>query len=1013
MAYDVGPVPVELDISEALNQIEELKSEIDSISETHGNSEDPRVLKIVEGLQKIRTELLETEQGFNSLKIGPDIEQSIEYWSRGIEVFTEKLKAAKEEAFSLQIQLSKESGMSMSNIRESYQKDPQSFTNQFVGASAQTAQAYADQMARVATYEQQIAAYEAELAQDRGEVAKAQNLANGLERSASSASVLTARLNQITNPIEKSNTSTKKVVSHTSTWKSLLSGVKTAAHGVKSVFSKITGAFANLKKNSASTFGQMESGFKRGLRTLIKYAFGVRSIFFLYRKLRSAAIEALGEMAQQIPEVNKQMSSIKQSLNQMKGALGTAIQPLLNLLVPALKIVADWVTKIADKVASFFAIITGQKVIYHATAGAVDYAASLDKTGKSAKKAKKEIQGYLSPIDELNKMQKQSEDNADDDSGSGAGGGGISYKAQPVDQKMLDFLKKLKEMWDKGDFYELGAEIGQALKNALDSIPWDYIQEIAAKLGKSIATLINGFVEVEGLGESIGNALAQLGNTILTFLNTFLTETNWDSVGKFFGDIINGITENFDWEALGQFFSNVVNAFSEFVLNFATEVDWQALGQSISDGFEAMWENWDAAQTGQALSEAVKGLFEMLIQFVTETDWAQVGQKIAEFLNSIDWVGVMTDFGTFLGEALKGLLDIIINVLENTDWEEIGKSVIAFIGSIDWTGLYEKISEGIGAALGALAKFIWGLIEDAWNEVVDWWYDVAFEDGEFTMEGLLLGIADVWSDIQQWIYDHIFKPFWDGLCSAFGISSPSKEMNTIGTYIMQGLLNGINSLVNKVIEIWTNIKTKTSEVFNSIKETIATIVTTIKNKVTSVIENIKGTWTSVFESIKSTTKSIFENIWSTIKGIINSILGGIEKMVNGVIRGFNKMVERINALDFDIPDWVPAIGGKSLSFHIPTMSEVSIPRLAQGAVIPPNKQFMAMLGDQKSGTNIETPLSTMVDAFNQAMAQNGSNQSITLNLMLPNKQMIAQYAIEGGQVLQMSRGRNPFLLERG
>ena len=88
--------------------------------------------------------------------------------------------------------------------------------------------------------------------------------------------------------------------------------------------------------------------------------------------------------------------------------------------------------------------------------------------------------------------------------------------------------------------------------------------------------------------------------------------------------------------------------------------------------------------------------------------------------------------------------------------------------------------------------------------------------------------------------------------------------------------------------------------------------------------------------------------------------------------------------------------------------------LAQGAVIPPNKQFMAMLGDQKQGTNVETPLSTMVEAFNQALAQNGGgNQSITLNLMLPDKRTIAQYAIEGGQVLQMSRGRNPFLLERG
>jgi hypothetical protein len=88
-----------------------------------------------------------------------------------------------------------------------------------------------------------------------------------------------------------------------------------------------------------------------------------------------------------------------------------------------------------------------------------------------------------------------------------------------------------------------------------------------------------------------------------------------------------------------------------------------------------------------------------------------------------------------------------------------------------------------------------------------------------------------------------------------------------------------------------------------------------------------------------------------------------ENMINWVVDG-------INSIGFDIPDW---LGGGHFGFDIPRVSfgRVSIPRLAQGAVIPPNREFLAVLGDQKQGTNIEAPLQTIVDAFNIALSQNG------------------------------------------
>ena len=172
------------------------------------------------------------------------------------------------------------------------------------------------------------------------------------------------------------------------------------------------------------------------------------------------------------------------------------------------------------------------------------------------------------------------------------------------------------------------------------------------------------------------------------------------------------------------------------------------------------------------------------------------------------------------------------------------------------------------------------------------------------------------------------------------------------------------------------------------------------------------------KSTEDTTKAMgtsWEGVANKIKGAINSILGFVERMVNGIIDAYNKMADKLGNLSIDIPDWVPEIGGNNFELSLPKIDHISIPRLAKGAVLPPNQEFMAVLGDQKRGTNIETPLSTMVDAFNQALAQNGGGggQPITLNLMLPDKRTVAQYVIEGGQILQMSRGRNPFYLERG
>ncbi|NBI69463.1 hypothetical protein D1646_22415 [Pseudoflavonifractor sp. 60] len=99
----------------------------------------------------------------------------------------------------------------------------------------------------------------------------------------------------------------------------------------------------------------------------------------------------------------------------------------------------------------------------------------------------------------------------------------------------------------------------------------------------------------------------------------------------------------------------------------------------------------------------------------------------------------------------------------------------------------------------------------------------------------------------------------------------------------------------------------------------------------------------------------FDVAGGAIKNTINGLVGNVESMINAVIRGVNWMIAQLNKISFEVPDWVPGIGGNSFGFSLQKLAEVKLPRLAQGAVIPPNREFMAVLGDQRSGNNLEAP----------------------------------------------------------
>jgi hypothetical protein len=183
------------------------------------------------------------------------------------------------------------------------------------------------------------------------------------------------------------------------------------------------------------------------------------------------------------------------------------------------------------------------------------------------------------------------------------------------------------------------------------------------------------------------------------------------------------------------------------------------------------------------------------------------------------------------------------------------------------------------------------------------------------------------------------------------------------------LIDNWEEIKEAAVEIWTAIADFFTGLWESITGALTKAWDAIADFFTGLWEDIKGIWTDaatwfetkVFQPIKNAFASIgkaiadiWQGIWNVIRGIINIIISGVEGFVNAIIFGINLLIEGINAL-LSLITALPQALGFDVDLSIPTIGKVNLPRLAKGAVIPPNREFLAVLGDQRSGRNIEAP----------------------------------------------------------
>lgn len=283
----------------------------------------------------------------------------------------------------------------------------------------------------------------------------------------------------------------------------------------------------------------------------------------------------------------------------------------------------------------------------------------------------------------------------------------------------------------------------------------------------------------------------------------------------------------------------------------------------------------------------------------------------------------------------------------------------------------EKLA-GIALTVGGLI-LLWDGLSDAWNNGVDWGNLIEILGGAAAAAlGLYLTFKEVGAGIGLIV------------AGAAMVVTAFRDIDQNGLNLKNTLLM-IAGIVSTGLGFWF----LTGKVFPLVVAGIAAIlfaITTLAGNGEQLIGNLKQAFSGLVTFLDGLINLDIDKMLSGLKGMVsgalNTVLTIVGSVINLIIRGLNWLIEKINSISFDMPDWVPGVGGKSWGPNIPLVKEWQIPQLAQGAVIPPNREFLAVLGDQRSGTNIETPLATMVQAFKQALAESGYSGSSEAVLVL-------------------------------
>lgn len=575
--------------------------------------------------------------------------------------------------------------------------------------------------------------------------------------------------------------------------KGLAMPFKPFAAGIKSAIS------------SLKSFVTQAGRAKLGASGLLKGLTSIKTMLFsrMKRMFISAIVNGIQEgikaLAQFSTAFNTSMSNIKNSAKELSANLSVSLGGLIQAIEPVLTRIISAISTAISYLNALFAMLGGKSTVTVAKKQMDSYADAAAGAGGAVKELKRQVYGF----DELN---KRSSDN-------GGGGGGSSaadmFEEVPIDSLLPDSIKdlfdRIKAAYMANDWTEIGRVVADGLNMGMSAVDdW-----------------ITGILQPKAI--------------------------LW---AQRIGQLINGLVERTDWGLMGKTLADGFNTVVYFLATAIETIDWRTMGAQLATGVYSLVTNIDLTRILQGVNAFALGFYNFFIGAIQAIQWQQVG---AQLYASMKNVFTTLDFGSIASAAY----------------------------------------EALGSAFGAAAGLLWGFIKSIGEDAVK----LLDEIGGLTMDGLKEGIWNGIKNIGSWIVEHVVDPLINGFCAALGINSPSTVMAEQGEYIVEGLLMGIKNAWNAITSFfstalstikttlskaWSEIKSNASSSWNSVKTSVTSAFNTAKESVVNAATNLKSSLSNAWTTMKTNATQAWSNIKSSLSSTIASIRSDAENKVNSM-----------------------------------------------------------------------------------------------------------------------------------
>lgn len=738
------------------------------------------------------------------------------------------------------------------------------------------------------------------------------------------------------------------------------------------------------------------------------------------------------------------LAQLNTAFTNLKTAVGNVIQPIAKLFIPIITTAVNAVTRL-------FTALSGLLSLFGLKADSVETVSSglgdlanqagtasdaISGVGDSAKKAGKDAKkasNNLAAFDNLNVLQKDTDTSSGSSGGSGGSSAGIKDTLDvsstiTEDTSAFDGLigrvKELASIFKEGFDISFGDTnfdgiIGHlnGIKDTIINIWTDpkvvnsasnWVNTVCYSLGQAIGAVARiGTNIVEGLVGSIDKYLCQNKERIKTHIcNMFdissadlaLTGNLWQALGE--------ISDVFKSDTAKQIGANIIAIFTNPFMSIQ-----ELCGKFVLDLkailFQPIIDNADKIKTTiENTMKPIESFTSTLANAMTYVGdkWNEVyDQHIHPLMEALK-TGISDTFGKFLdayNTYVAPMLERLatkFNELWNTHLKPFVDNVAGLIGSIadavtalwnnilkpviDWiiqnilpvlVPIFESLWNTICNVFGAITDTIGGIIQ-TFKGLIDFIVGIFTGDWNKAWEGIKTFFTGIWNAIKG-----VVSTVWNAIKGIIEtvINVIKGIITTVFNAIKTVISNIFNGIKNTVSNIWNGIKNSISNAVNSIKNGIINNFQTAYNRITSIFRNIGSFFSGIWNNIKNTFSALGTKIGDAISGAVKSGINGVLGMIEGVV---NKFVNMINGA-IDLINNIPGVS-------IGKLSQLNLPRLAEGGYVKANTPQLAVIGDNKNQGEVVAPEDKMLDMiltalrmFNeQNVGQNNNSQAQNITL---------------------------------